>query len=199
MQGLRGAAADVLLLGLYATFAFAHMADLIERPRLSVAIVLAFETLLVAFIVRRRNAEETWHSWWTWLTTLCGTFGPMLFRPSETSSDVLGGDLLQLVGLSLQIAAIFSLNRSFGLLPANRGIRCGGLYRFVRHPLYFAYTVAHTGYVINNPTIRNVVVLAAATAFQMLRILNEERLLSRYPAYAAYASSTRWRLLPLVW
>ncbi len=193
------AAGNVAVLVVYGAFVLAHAMSFADRPRLSVGLLAAFETLVVVFVLTRRDPDATWHSWRTWLTTLGGTFVPLLMRPLEGSTDLAAGEILQMIGFSLQIGAILSLNRSFGLLPAHREIKRQGLYRLVRHPLYCAYTVAHFGYVLNNPSLGNLLVLAVATAFQVLRILNEESFLLRYPAYAAYVRSTRWRLLPLVW
>ena len=112
--------------------------------------------------------------------------------------DFLVGDLFQVTGLGLQIVAIISLNRSFGLVPANRGIKRSGMYRLVRHPLYLTYTIALVGFLINNLSLRNTAVLVLATAFQVLRIFREEEFLIQDPEYRDYASRTRWRMIPFV-
>ena len=39
---------------------------------------------------------------------------------------------------------------------------------------------------------------SVALAFQVARIFNEERFLSRYPEYRRYQRLTRWRLIPFV-
>jgi protein-S-isoprenylcysteine O-methyltransferase Ste14 len=85
-----------------------------------------------------------------------------------------------------------------GLLPAHRGVKSRGLYAFVRHPLYATYTIALAGYLISNWSIYNAVILVAGTAFQVMRIRNEESLLLDYADYVAFAGRTRWRLLPFV-
>ncbi len=69
----------------------------------------------------------------------------------------------------------------------------------MRHPLYSAYALAHLGYLVNNFSVYNATIIAVTTAFQVARILNEERLLMDYPDYADYAGRTRWRLIPAVW
>ncbi len=91
------------------------------------------------------------------------------------------------------------MNRSLGLLPAHRGIKSDGMYRFVRHPLYTAYTVTLAGYLVSNFSIYNTVVVLAGTAFMIMRIRCEEELLLQYPLYTTYAAKTRWRLIPSVW
>ena len=83
-------------------------------------------------------------------------------------------------------------------MPAHRGVRSGGAYRWVRHPLYAAYAVMAAGYLASNPTPRNWVIVLVAYACQVARIFNEEQLLSGYPEYVAYKARTRWRLLPYV-
>ena len=55
------------------------------------------------------------------------------------------------------IAGKLSLGRSFGLIPANRGVVSTGVYRFVRHPIYLGYLITHVGFVVANPTMWNVV------------------------------------------
>lgn len=114
-------------------------------------------------------------------------------------ADLLIGQSIQLGGYLVQLGAVLYLNRSFGLLPAHRGVKSDGLYRFVRHPLYSAYLLAHTGYLINNYSIYNLTIVAVALGFQVVRILQEEELLIQYQPYAQYASRTRWRLLPAIW
>jgi protein-S-isoprenylcysteine O-methyltransferase Ste14 len=94
---------------------------------------------------------------------------------------------------------MLSLNRSFGLLPAHRGVKSDGLYRWVRHPLYSAYLLAQLGSLVNNLTAYNVVIVVAATVFQIIRVRQEERLLTEYADYRAYVEQTRWRLYPGVW
>lgn len=196
---VRVALANWSLAILFALFAYAHVSQFIDQPRLSLVLLVVMESLLVFFLLVRREPDRTWHSWNTWLTTLCGTAFPLLLRPADVPADVLLGQSLQIFGAVLQVAALLSLNRSMGLLPAHRGVRTNGLYRLVRHPLYAAYFVNLTGYLISNPSVYNVGILLAGSAMQIMRIVNEERLLSAYPDYVAFARRTRWRLVPFVW
>lgn len=198
-SGLLAATVNLCLALFYVAFAVAHVQSLAASPRLSVALALAFETLAIVFVFARRAPLRTWHSWNTWITTVGGTLGPLLLRPLAGDHDVAVGLLLQLVGVSLQLGAILSLNRSFGLLPAERRVKSDGLYRVVRHPLYAAYTVSLLGYLVNNPSAWNVAAIIVATGFQVLRIRNEERFLLQAEAYQAYTQATRWRLLPMIW
>ncbi len=69
----------------------------------------------------------------------------------------------------------------------------------VRHPLYLSYLLAQTGYLITNPSWRNVAIVAAATAMQVGRIHYEEHLLDDWDDYIEYRSLVRHRLVPFVW
>lgn len=104
--------------------------------------------------------------------------------------------LLVLFGILWQVAAKLTLGRCFGLLPAVRGIVVGGPYRVVRHPIYFGYLCTHIGFFCFAASWYNLAVYTVLYACQIMRILDEERLLARVPAYAAYMKRVRWRLLP---
>jgi len=198
-QGLGVAAGNMLLALTYVLFLASHLQGFAATPRLSLICLVVAESLCLIFALIRTDPNATWHSWSTWATTLAGTFMPLLLRPTGAPDDLLAGQAIQVAGLLLQIAALGALNRSFGLLPAHRGVKTDGLYRAVRHPLYMAYALAGIGYVVNNFDLHNLAVLVVGTGFQVLRILNEETFLLRYPDYADYARRTRWRLLPLIW
>ena len=199
LRGIGLAITNVGLAFLFAVFAYGHAVSFLERPRLSVLLIVITETIVAVLLLVRRDPDETRHTWQTWITTTGGTFAPLLLRPTEVSEDVLIGQVLQIAGTLVQIGALAALNRSLGLLPAHRGIKSDGLYRFVRHPLYTAYILTFTGYLISNLTIYNTIILVAGTAFMVMRIRLEEDLLRQYPLYVSYADKTRWRLIPSVW
>jgi protein-S-isoprenylcysteine O-methyltransferase Ste14 len=199
LRGIGLAITNVGLAFFFAVFAYGHAVSFLERPRLSVLLIVITETIVAVLLLIRRDPDETRHTWQTWITTTGGTFAPLLLRPTEVSEDVLIGQVLQIAGTLVQIGALAALNRSLGLLPAHRGIKSDGLYRFVRHPLYTAYILTFTGYLISNLTIYNTIILVAGTAFMVMRIRLEEDLLRQYPLYVSYADKTRWRLIPSVW
>ena len=198
-KGLGAALTNILLALTFLVFAYAHVQHFLETPRLSLLLIIAVEGLIAVMLLIRSDPDQTAHNWKTWLTTFGGTFAPLLLRPTEVPTDLLIGQGVQLVGFVLQLAGVMSLNRSFGLLPAHRGVKSDGLYRFVRHPLYSTYALAHIGYLINNFSVYNTAIIIFTTAFQVARILNEERLLMNYPDYVNYTGRTRWRLIPAVW
>jgi protein-S-isoprenylcysteine O-methyltransferase Ste14 len=198
-HGLGFALTNLLLATLFFVFAYVHVQRFLVQPRLSVLLIIAVEGLVAVMLIIRRDPENTQHGWKTWLATSVGTFAPLLLRPIDATADLLVGQVLQVVALVLQVGGVLSLNRSFGLLPAHRGVKSDGLYRWVRHPLYSAYLMAHVGYLASNPSWANVLVIVIGTAFQVVRIVQEEKLLLQYPDYARYSDTTRWRLVPAVW
>lgn len=198
-QGLLVASSNVLLAVIYAYFLYAHVLSFIGEPRLSVLLFAVFESFCLILVLTRKDPSDTWHTWQTWVTTMGGTFMPMLMRPVVGAEDILLGQVIQVLGGIFMIGAVLSLNRSFGLLPAHRGVKTNGLYRVMRHPLYSAYLVAQIGYIVNNPGVQNVMVVLVATSLQVLRIRNEETFLMQDQEYAAYTARTRWRLIPLLW
>jgi len=198
-HGLGAAISNLLLATLFFSFAYVHLQRFLAQPRLSLLLIVAVEGLVAVMLVIRRDPEKTQHGWKTWGATSIGTFAPMLLRPIDASTDLMVGQALQIMGFGLQIAAVLSLNRSFGLLPAHRGVKSDGLYHWVRHPLYSAYLLAHVGYLASNLSWANVLMFAIGTTFQVVRIVQEEQLLLQYPDYARYSGTTRWRLVPAIW
>jgi protein-S-isoprenylcysteine O-methyltransferase Ste14 len=199
LRGFGLAFTNLGLATLFFLFAVANGRNFIENPRLSVLLIVVTETIVAIFLVIRRNADETEHSWQTWTTTTFGTLAPFLLRPVDVTADLLLGQIVQVAGFSMQITALLYLNRSIGLLPAHRGVKSSGLYSWVRHPLYTAYLVTYLGYWINNQSFANAVIAVAGTAFLVTRIHYEEALLSKYADYTRYAKQIRWRLVPSVW
>ncbi len=199
LRGLGLAFVNMLLATLFILFAIANAKSFLVNPRLSVFLIVVTETIVAVFLVIRRNPDETLHSWQAWVTTTCGTLAPFLLRPVDATADVLIGNVFQISGFLLQIFALLALNRCIGLLPAYRGVKSSGLYALVRHPLYMAYVITFFGFVINNPSLANLGIILGATGFLVMRIRYEESLLYKYADYVAYASRTRWHLMPGVW
>jgi len=199
LRGFGIAFTNLSLATLYLLFAVANGRCFFENPRLSVLLIVVVETTAAVFLLIRRNPDETEHSWQTWTTTTFGTIAPFLLRPIDATADIFIGQILQVAAFSMQLFALSSLNRSFGLLPAHRGVKSSGLYSWVRHPLYTAYLFTYVGYWINNQSLTNAVIVVIGSAFLVMRIHYEEALLFKYADYSQYANRTRWRLVPAVW
>jgi protein-S-isoprenylcysteine O-methyltransferase Ste14 len=155
--------------------------------------------LFVCLYVSRKDATAISTTPTAWSVSLGGTLLPLLMRPSSVDGLTQLGQCVQLAGIAIIAAAVLSLWRSFGIVPANRGVRENGLYRFVRHPLYAGEITFITGFVLAHPSASNIAVWAADILLQLWRARLEERFLSADPVYCAYCQRTRYRLVPLVY
>lgn len=190
--------AKIIIVTLFASMAIRLANDWLMTGHLTGMLLLASESLVVALTLVRRSAGVVDRSWTARLLTGFSTFGPNLVTAG--AAGALASEFLTLgisgTGLFVVVLGKLSLGRSFGLIPANRGIVSTGLYKLVRHPIYLGYLITHTGFVIANPDGWNLFVLAAADIALMLRAVREERTLMEDEAYRAYAGRVRWRIVP---
>ena len=160
--------------------------------------VLAGEVVIVALVLVARRPQRVEITPRTLLFTNAATFYFLFVsvRPGAQILPPVVPGVLVLFGIAFQIAAKLTLGRRFGLLPALRGIEVRGPYRLVRHPIYAGYFCTHLGLFLVALSWHNLVVFAVLYACQVVRILDEERLLARDPEYAAYMNRVHWRLIP---
>jgi len=159
---------------------------------------LISEGLVVVFMLVRRTSSQVSRNAGDWLLAFAATCAPLLVAPKLGSSLVvpLAGAMVWLVGMLIQLHAKVVLGRSFGLVPANRGLKISGPYRLVRHPMYLGYLLTHVAFFALNPSTWNFAVYFACYCLQIPRLLAEERLLRKDPEYVSYESAVRYRLLP---
>lgn len=136
------------------------------------------------------------------IRTISATAGmmmiPTLMQPSASAAGLLykTGVVVELAGVLFTQAARVYLGRSFGLLPANRGIVSSGPFCLVRHPIYSGWLMLTIGYTMIYPRPRNVLVILAVLPFMIWRIAQEEALLSEDAGYRTYMQRVRCRLVP---
>jgi protein-S-isoprenylcysteine O-methyltransferase Ste14 len=161
-------------------------------------LLLASETLIALFVLLRRPSASISVRRSDWAAAFAATLLPLLIDPGAREAPVLivPGVVLFLFGTCWQLWAKLVLRRSFGIAPANRGVKKGGPYRGMRHPMYFGYFVTEVGILMLMPSAWNFALYGATWALQVFRLLREEELLMRDPAYRAYAAEVRWRVLP---
>lgn len=161
-------------------------------------LLVGSEVLSVALILARRRSADMSSNPLDWILSFVAVNAPLLATPAAAGTLVPAqfGAALMLAGMAIQIAAKASLWRSFGIVPANRGVRTGGLYRIVRHPMYAGYAVTHIGFLLGYPSLQNALLYVTALAIQIVRLMREERILNRDPTYRHYAAQVRYRLLP---
>jgi protein-S-isoprenylcysteine O-methyltransferase Ste14 len=170
----------------------------IESQNSYAPLLLISEAAVVIFTLIRRPTSDISLRLGDWLLAVTATAAPLLIQPGLDIFPALAplGVLLVLAGNVFQGLAKLSLRRSFGIAPANRGIKADGLYRFVRHPMYAGYLIVHIGVLILMPSVINFVIYAIGWWAQILRLRAEEELLSQDPAYVAFKEKVRYRLIP---
>lgn len=159
-------------------------------------LLLISEGVVVAFLLIRKPTSNISLRPNDWLVATAGTCLPLLVSSGGAQINLEIGAVLLIIGMMTHIGAKFSLNRSFGLVAANRGVKQRGLYRFVRHPMYAGYMMSQCGYFLASASWWNLSVYAALWTFLLLRIRAEERVLSQDAAYREFAGRVRFRLLP---
>ena len=164
--------------------------------------LIVVNALFLLFFLFRRKAKAVAHSPIAWLLGFGCAILPLLLRPEDTApanplADI--GKPVQLLGAGLTIAALLSLRRSFGIVAAHRGIQTGGLYRWVRHPMYTAEWLLLLGFTLAHASAWNAFICGLAVLFQVLRARLEERLLLADPVYQAYWQRCPRRFLPGIW
>jgi len=188
---------DAILVCVSALFLFIHAQRVLEGVYTSIPFAVEQLILTGLFLVRRRS-QDTSRRPIDWVVATVGGWGPLLMRPTGGAAESVeaAGTIVQVGGLLLVFAGFLSLGRSFGVVAANRGVKTGGMYRLVRHPIYFAHTVTLTGFLMVNPSPLNWILCAAISIAQVTRLLAEERVLLKSSDYRDYASKVRWRLVP---
>ena len=159
-------------------------------------LLLISEGAVVVFLVIRRPTERISLRPGDWFLATAGTFLPLMVVSGDFRPLPEFGAMLLLAGTLIHIGAKFSLNRSFGLVAANRGVKSEGLYRIVRHPMYAGYMLAHVGFFLTQGSLLNLGLYAAIWTLLVLRIRAEERVLFEDAAYQEFAAGVRYRLLP---
>jgi protein-S-isoprenylcysteine O-methyltransferase Ste14 len=190
--------ARIVIIALFSFMAIRIGANFLETGRLTGLLLLASEALVVVLTVFRRAPMVVDRSLRARVLTTLAMIGPPLVAPAVVAPLI--GDMISasigVVGLLIVIAGKISLGRSFGLIPANRGIVSTGLYRLVRHPIYLGYFITHVAFVAANPTFWNFFVLFVADLAQLARAVCEERTLAQDEAYRIYQAKVRWRVVP---
>jgi len=175
---------------------------LVQRVEISgnpyAPLLLLSETAVAIFALIRRPTDKLSMELGDWLLAITATCAGLLIIPGATLFPAIAplGVALAIGGNLIQAWAKLVLRRSFGVAPANRGLKLTGPYRLVRHPMYAGYLLVHIGVLILMFSPINVVIYAIGWWAQILRILAEERLLGQDPAYAEYMTRVRWRLVP---
>jgi protein-S-isoprenylcysteine O-methyltransferase Ste14 len=180
-------------------FAWANLSSWLSTGRPTGLGATILEVLSATLFLVRRQPLAVSGSALAWVAAPIGSFGMSLARPGGAGglSHAIA-EPIQLFGVGIAVVSLATLGRSFGLVAANRGVRIGGPYRLVRHPVYLGYVFTNVGYILENPKSLNIAVFGVAFLGQLVRIREEERVLGLDHSYRLYMSRVRSRLIPYV-
>jgi protein-S-isoprenylcysteine O-methyltransferase Ste14 len=197
LRGLYEALAFVAPICLFGLLAAIRVDKFIETHN-PVAILNAVGlTVLTMTFVFRKPVKEVDRSFKSLGAAWLGNFLPfalILHNHSDWAGPV--PTAIEVVTVALAIWTVLSLRSSMGVAPANRGIKTGGPYKFIRHPLYTLVIISQIGLLMEYPSIINGVILTVAIVFKGFMIRNEERVLRNDPAYVEYSQKVRYRVIP---
>jgi len=190
-------AARTFISSLFVVLAMRIGAEFLRTGHITGLLLLVSEMLVVVLTAVRRPAVIIDRSWRTRVVAAASIVGVPLIRPI---GDALVPDMYTAVlsgaGLLIIIAGKATLGRSFGLMPAHRGLVSSGVYGWVRHPIYAGYILTHVAFLIAHPATWNVLLLVASDLSLLLRACYEERTLARDQDYVVYMQRVRWRVAP---
>jgi protein-S-isoprenylcysteine O-methyltransferase Ste14 len=187
-----------VIIVLFSFMAIRFGADFLKTARLTNLLLLVSEMLVVAFTVLRRAAAAVDRSMRARLLTTLSLLGPPLVQPGQVTPFLSQPITVvaSVIGLAIVIAGKVTLGRSFGLMPANRGVVSSGAYRLVRHPIYLGYLITHVAFLLATPSLWNVAILTVGDIALLLRAVCEEQTLARDAQYRQYQQVVRWRVCP---
>jgi protein-S-isoprenylcysteine O-methyltransferase Ste14 len=112
------------------------------------------------------------------------------------------GNVLVAAGLSVAMLVIVENSYAAATVTVETGqkVASGGLYKFVRHPMYVGNVIMMVGMPLALGSYWGLLFVIPGVAVLVFRILDEEKLLSEELAgYREYAQRVRYRLVPNVW
>ena len=196
-----GTLANLILSAFWLYLAVRMIPMFIEGQASSSAYMLFAVNSLIAvlFLIRRKEKKVT-DSLRDRLVTLTCIFLGFSLRP-DSNASLLSHEVT--VGfMTLTLAFVFfaylNLGRSFGLIPADRGLKLKGAYSWVRHPLYAAEILFFGSFLLANYTPMNLSILIGIIISLDLRARAEERLLAGNFEYRDYCKRVRARYIPYV-
>ena len=193
---------DAFLAGAWVLLGMHALRLWLESGAVDMLLLFLANSLFAAlFLFRRREAlvsDDICH----WLITMLTILLSFFFRGSESAASgriAIVSHVGLIVGMVIVLASLLSLGRSFGLVPANRGVKVWGLYRFVRHPLYTGQLLVYISFVAGNLIWHNGLIFCGILTGLVYRAIAEEGFLAQDEAYDRYLSKVHYRFVPGVY
>ncbi len=189
---------NLCIAGFWSLLLMASYLNWTETGQMSSLGLVAVNAVVCFLFLTRRVSTELSNRGADWVVAFVTVGLAMFLSPHPPANPIIMTVSLpfKAVGIVGLLVSLLSLGRSFGIVPANRGIKRMGLYRLVRHPVYASALIFHVGYLLSNASGWNLLLVVLITAGQVYRLIAEERLLCRDEAYRDYVKAVRYRLVP---
>jgi len=181
-----------------AEIAYPELLWLAASNNVDAALLVISESLGVFLILTRRFPKTVSKLPLDWALSFMAVNAPLLATPTAASTFIPSqvATTVMFAGMIIQISAKIVLWRSYGLVPANRGIKTRGPYRFVRHPMYVGYTLTHIGFLLGFPSLQNFLLYLTTFSIEVARLMREEVVLKKDQLYREYVSRVHYRVIP---
>ncbi len=173
---------------------------------LTTAALMLFHITVFAGLIIRRKTQKDPENFLEIIVPLLSTFFYLLFGFTQYSPQalkilllpkgffyvsILLGAFINMVGLCIATAAAYNLRYSFSVYAEVRDIVSQGLYRYVRHPIYFGYCLTMIGLLIMNARLDHLILTVCALLLSLYRArIEEKKLLLNSEVYREYAQRT---------
>ena len=198
-QRYKDLAARATIVVLFSMLSINLFGEYLRTGHVTGLLLLVGESLVVVLTIVRRRAIAVDRSAAAAIMTAVSLVGPVLMRATSEPASLLSDHvtaMLSAIGLLLVVLGKMTLGRSFGVVPANRGVVVRGPYALVRHPIYTGYLITHAAFLLAHPAPWNLSILLVADAALIVRALMEERVLSSDASYRQYCQRVGWHLVP---
>jgi len=195
---VRSVSVNLVLSVFYSLFAYSSVQFWLRTGSLVSVGLVAVNTLMVVCFLARRTPSVVTGSIRNWLVASLAQVLPLLLRPvaSESWLVLVASSVGQILGLAMMLASLTVLNRSIGVIAANRGIRSGGIYSCVRLPLYAGEITFFLAFLVANLNLTNALLILVLVTAQLLRASQEEALLVQDSEYRLYQARVPYRVIP---
>lgn len=100
------------------------------------------------------------------------------------------GAALNICGAMISLIATYELRHSYAVFVQLRDIITRGIYRYVRHPIYFGYILSTVGFLLAVPRLSYTLLFLISLGLTIYRARLEEKKLMTSPEYQEYARKT---------
>jgi len=107
--------------------------------------------------------------------------------------------VMMILGYVLNLTGLLALRTSFSMMVEVRELKKGGIYRWIRHPMYMSHFITFGAILLLRFSILNLFIYCIFIIGQVIRAnMEENMLINNYPAYRDYQKTTGM-FLPKLW